>query len=115
VFRIMANAPKRELSPTLISETYFALERRSIYCSPETNFVVRGVNSEVYIPTRLAGPWGRQHIGGHVLGDYCIKRIAALYKPYETKPSATQSLGKAISQLTAAISGVHLISVLCNS
>jgi hypothetical protein len=58
---------------------------------------------------------GGQLIGGHVLGDYCIKRIAVMYKPYETKPFATQSLGKAIPQLAATISGVHRISLLSNS
>jgi len=57
--------------------------------SVETNFVVPRVNSEVYIPTRFAGPRCRELklIGGYVFWWHAVRR--ELWLQNETKPNAT--------------------------
>ena len=57
--------------------------------SIETNFVVPRVNSEVYIPTRFAGPRCRERklIGGSVFWWFAVRR--ELWLQNETKPNAT--------------------------
>jgi hypothetical protein len=57
--------------------------------SIETNFAVPRVNSEVYIPTRFAGPRCRERklIGGSVFWWPAVRR--ELWLQNETKPNAT--------------------------